>query len=96
MGNATWNHNSSLSIDLDSALDGIGTVYKILRYRGRELSELESIFILDYGRALGYKSLNEITDADIDLVLRPFRTKHLILSDNIKRTRIDKIKSINE
>jgi len=55
--------------DLKGALAQINKSHKAFTHRGKFLSKLDVIKVLEYGLAKGYKTTEELQDDEVDKVL---------------------------
>ncbi len=55
--------------DIKGALGQINKSHKAFTHRGKFISKLEVVKILEYGLAKGYKTTDELKDEEVDTIL---------------------------
>ena len=60
----------TMTADIKGALERIDTAYRMFEHNGRNLTKDEVRAILKYGQTKGYTNTGQISDAEVDEVLK--------------------------
>lgn len=55
--------------DIQGALNQINRSYKAFTHNGKKMSKSEVKKVLEYGLKRGYKTTDELTDEEVDIIL---------------------------
>lgn len=56
--------------DIQGALDSINTSYRFFEHRGKEMTKEQLQKVLEYALEMGYKSTAEISDKEVDELIK--------------------------
>ena len=59
--------------NLEGALEQLNKAWSAFRHNGQQLTKREVKAILEYGIAKGYKTTEELTDPEVDDILKRLR-----------------------
>ena len=60
-----------MNADIKGALERIDKVYHLFEHKGHRMTKTEVTKILEYGIKRGYTSTGELTDSEVDEILKP-------------------------
>jgi hypothetical protein len=59
-----------MNADIEGALENLGKSWRVFEHKGKPMSKKEVETVLKYGLDKGYKTTNELSDDEIDSVLK--------------------------
>jgi len=59
-----------MDADIKGSLKNINNLWQLFEHNGNRLSKIEVKKVLEYGLAMGYTAVSQITDKEIEMVLK--------------------------
>jgi hypothetical protein len=63
-----------MNADIQGALDQINRVWKAFEHKGQRMTKPQVTAVLKYGLKKGYENTGQITDQEVDEVIRKMKT----------------------
>jgi len=64
-----------MNASIQGALNNLGNSWRAFEHNGHRMSYNEVKAVLEYGLAKGYKTTNELTDAEIDNIITNLKSR---------------------
>jgi hypothetical protein len=73
-----------MNADIQGALDQINRVWRYFEHRGKSMTKPEVTAVLKYGLKKGYENTGQITDQEVDEIIRKMKPCTISNTSNIQ------------